>query len=352
MRLTKSARRAGRALIPLLILGCALVAACRSGNTPRHGWTKRWGPLVPHKTFPADCGLCHLPDRWDALREGFTFDHAKKTGVPLEGAHVRAACLRCHNDIGPVEEFVARGCAGCHEDVHQGRLGNTCTRCHDQEGWRAGGLVAEHARTNFPLAGAHVAVACELCHLRAPTGDYRGVPTRCEFCHKDDLQRATSPDHAASGWVRSCERCHFPTGWSGANFTHSFFPLTGGHAGLTCIRCHTSGTFGPISRACDSCHMDDYNRTPTHVSSNYPRTCQTCHTTFTWTGATLNHVFPIQGPHRADCAVCHTGGNTSQFTCLVCHEHNRPDSDKDHDEVADYVYASAACLQCHPTGKD
>jgi hypothetical protein len=311
-------RRAGGALIPLLALCCVLVATCRS-TTPRNGWTKRWGPLVPHKTFPADCGICHLPDGWDTLRPGFSFDHLKETGVPLEGAHARAACLRCHNDIGPVTEFVARGCAGCHEDIHQGRLGNTCTRCHDQESWRAGGLVAEHARTGFPLAG-------------------------------DDVQRATSPDHTANGWVTSCERCHFPTGWGGANFTHHFFPLTGGHAGLDCTRCHTGGTFTPISRACDSCHADDYNGAPNHVSSNYPRTCENCHSTFTWSGAVFNHRFPILGNHNVDCSVCHQGGDTRTYTCLVCHEHDRATTDGHHDEVRGYVYASSACLQCHPTG--
>src|SRR6266850_4423260 len=70
-----------------LALDCAVIA-------PPNGWSKRWGPLVAHRTFPGDCGICHVPNRWDMLKEGFSFDHEKETGFALEGAHSRAVCLR------------------------------------------------------------------------------------------------------------------------------------------------------------------------------------------------------------------------------------------------------------------
>ena len=50
-------------------------------------WDKKWGPLVPHKTFPKKCDLCHVPKRWDVMRPDFHFDHLKETGYALEGAH-------------------------------------------------------------------------------------------------------------------------------------------------------------------------------------------------------------------------------------------------------------------------
>ncbi|MFQ5845671.1 MAG: hypothetical protein ACE5JG_11860 [Planctomycetota bacterium] len=406
-------------LVPLLLLAATLGLNCGTTvATPRQGWNERWGPLVPHKTFPTECKICHVPEGWDVIREDFSFDHEKETGFALEGAHRGAACLRCHNDFGPVQVYVARGCGGCHLDPHEGNLGGECARCHGQENWEPEGLIAEHARTRFPLVGAHAAVACELCHRRGPAGDFRGAPTRCELCHRQALASAVSPNHLANGWVTHCERCHRPTTWRGRGFIHAFplteghaglactrchvggnfgpisadcyschqadyqrapnhvannfsrtcqschgvetwkgavfdhpFPLTGGHAGLACTRCHVGGNFGPISADCYSCHQADYQRAPNHVANNFSRTCQNCHTVQTWQGAVFDHPFPLKGPHQVDCAVCHPGG-TNTFTCLVCHQHSQTKMDRKHKDVAGYRYLSAACVQCHPDGKE
>ena len=398
---------------------CLLAVNCES-VAPRNGWQKRWGPLVPHRTFPGDCGLCHVAERWDMLRPDFAFDHQKSTGYPLEGAHARAACLRCHNDRGPVAAYAARGCGGCHPDPHQSTLGLDCTRCHEQTTWRPTGLIAEHARTRFPLYGVHAAVPCERCHLEARQGQYRGAPVDCDLCHQKDLARATSPDHVASGWTRGCDRCHTPSsftaanfshnffpltaghsglactrchtsgtfgpipsdcyschasdyaratpdhaasgfshdcrnchttsGWGSANFNHSFFPLTGGHTGLACTRCHTSGSFGPIPSDCYSCHQADYQRAPNHASLGFPHDCQSCHSSTKWTGSTFRHTFPLSGPHNVSCTSCHDAGSTTTFNCLGCHQ---PKSAVDlrHSGIRNYSYDSAACFRCHPTGR-
>jgi len=472
-------------LSTLLLLSCALIATCRGlrAQTPVNGWSKaEWGPVVPHDKFPADCGICHVPERWDILKEGFSFDHEKETGYALEGAHQEAACLRCHNDLGPVEAYVSRGCAGCHLDVHQGKLGIRCTECHTQENWRPDGLIAEHARTSFPLVGSHIAVACELCHVRAPTGDYSDAPTQCAACHLDEAQAVTFPDHVATGWTSGCDRCHFPTvwgaggfnhgwfpltgghdlacntchntggvpgplptdcyachqddyatapnhsafstncqqchninRWQGAVFNHNFFPLTKGHANLACIACHTSGTVGPIPSDCFSCHKDDYDTAPNHAGfstnctqchnttqwqgaifnhnffpltnghanlactdchtsgntgpipsdcyschqddyatapnhSTFSHSCQQCHTTKQWQGATFNHRFPRTGPHNVSCATCHPTGD-STYTCFACHEHSQSRMDDRHRGVRNYRYESTACVSCHPSGR-
>jgi hypothetical protein len=339
------------AVLVLLVGAAAFVPNCSGTRTARNEWNGEWGPVVPHKSFPTDCALCHLPDRWDRLRQDFSFDHEKETGHPLAGAHNRATCLRCHNDFGPVTEYVARGCVGCHLDVHEARLGASCLRCHTQEDWRPTGLIAVHGRTRFPLVGVHATIACEQCHLQAPAGEFRGAPTRCELCHRDDLAGATSPDHIASGWTRDCEDCHTSTTWGAAGFRHSFFPLTGGHAGLDCSRCHAAGDFSNTPTDCYACHSDDYDRQPDHRTNGFGTDCRSCHNTSSWEDADFNHSFPLRGKHDVSCNECHIGGNTIQFNCLMCHEHERSRMDDKHDEVRNYRYDSSACLECHPGGE-
>ena len=134
--------------------------------------------------------------------------------MPLAGAHEQARCLRCHNDRGPVATFAARGCSGCHEDVHQSRLGPDCTSCHtQQETWFPTGMVERHARTRMPLVGTHAVVSCNRCHPGAFVGRFTPTDTECVTCHQDDLQRANNPPHIGLGWVADCNRCHIPTNW-------------------------------------------------------------------------------------------------------------------------------------------
>ena len=313
---------------------------------PRQGWSEKWGPMVPHQTFPGDCGICHVPERWDVLKEDFSFDHEQETGYPLTGAHARAVCLRCHNDRGPVEAYASRGCAGCHVDPHQSTLGPDCLRCHDEENWRPGGIVADHARTRFPLVGTHAVTPCVSCHLRAPVGEFRGTPTECSLCHQDDLARATSPDHVANGWTTNCQRCHAATGWSGASFSHDFFPLVGGHAGRECRDCHTGGRFVAIPSDCVSCHLDDYQTAPGHVAQGFSQNCTRCHTTFGWTGANFNHdFFPLVGGHAGlECIRCHTSGTFVKISsnCFSCHQ-------DDYQRAPDHAALQfpTDCTRCH-----
>ena len=227
--------------LALLCFACA-IGGGRAAIEPvaRQEWQRARGPVVPHETFPRDCSLCHTGEAWHAIRADFAFDHAAETGVALVGVHDEAECLRCHNDRGPVATFAAQGCAGCHEDAHQGHLGRGCNACHDEgaRDWRAQGPIAEHARTRFPLVGVHATTACWACHPGAQVGNFQHASTRCVDCHAGDLREATSPDHALQGWTDGCERCHTPTDWSRAGFAHGFFPLQGGHRGLECTACH------------------------------------------------------------------------------------------------------------------
>lgn len=210
-------------LCALVAVVAILIPACvtqRAGSGELHRWWAGFGPVLPHERFPADCSLCHVGEDWNTLQDDFVFDHESSTGVRLEGAHAEASCLRCHNDRGPVAVFQARGCAGCHEDVHTGDLGPRCETCHDQRSWRAGGRrgdhVARHTHTRFPLTGAHLATACHRCHAGADVGNFAPADTECVTCHGDDLAGTTNPPHIPLGWVDHCNRCHMPTSWNRA----------------------------------------------------------------------------------------------------------------------------------------
>ena len=397
--------RARAMLVALALAGAAAVPACmRSGPGPQHGWWASRGPVIPHDSFPSDCTLCHTGDDWTTLRDDFTFDHEAETGVPLEGAHARAQCLRCHNDRGPVAMFAARGCAGCHEDVHLGKLGVNCVDCHVEVDWRPRGIIEQHGRTRFPLVGAHAATACWRCHPGAEVGIFVPTDVECITCHQDDLAVAKTPDHLAQGWTSECDRCHIPTTWTGAGFNHSAFPLTGKHRTLACDACHAGGIYQGLPHACvgchqadyDSandpdhaglgfptacerchttngwkpadmdhswihdqcatCHLDDYLATtdPNHQAAGFPLQCEACHGTKTWFGANFDHDFPIDsGKHKAlSCSDCHNVPNNFMvFTCTDCHAHNKADMDDKHKDERGYVWETSACYSCHPNGK-
>jgi hypothetical protein len=201
----------------LAFAALCMAGACLTqdlGRGPQHGWWDGLGPVMPHDTFPADCQLCHEGQDWQSLRDDFSFDHYRETGVRLDGAHEEARCLRCHNDRGPVASFMAQGCAGCHEDVHFGKLGSRCSDCHDQNTWWAHGQVEKHNQTRFPLIGVHAVTSCRRCHFGAEVGNFLPTDTECLTCHGDDLARTTN--HAGLGWVDRCDRCHIPTSWNQA----------------------------------------------------------------------------------------------------------------------------------------
>lgn len=343
---------------PALLL-CALMVfwiAC-STFVPRQGWDSSLGPVVPHDTFPADCSLCHTGSDWHTMRADFAFDHAAKTGVPLNGAHATVTCLSCHNDRGPVKQFAAQGCAGCHADPHRTQLGRNCKDCHDERNWRPSEMIARHDRTRFPLIGAHAATACFRCHPGAQVGNFAGASSECDDCHAGQYSRAAY-DHVSTGNTQDCQRCHRPLGWLPAQVQHpASFPLRAGHAGRRCTECHTTpGTYTGLSTACVSCHLDDYQRTtnPSHVTYNFPQTCEQCHNTSSWGNGSFDHSwFPItSGAHRGfQCNQCHTQQIGLQFSCTHCHQHGQSVMSSAHRGVSGYTWTSNACYQCHPNGR-
>ncbi len=265
----------------ILLFSSTLILVHCETLVPRQGWSQRWGPMVPHDTFPGDCSVCHTPGKWNELKDKLDFDHHTETGFELVGAHEEAACLRCHNDRGPVTAYVKRGCGGCHYDPHKSTLGLDCESCHNQDHWEPTGLIQEHATTRMPLMGVHAITPCESCHERATIGEYRGAPTACHSCHRQDAFQAF-PNHSINGWTANCERCHNSSGWNTPGFRHDQFPLVGGHAGVDCFSCHAGGRFAGLNTDCFDCHQTDYINAPNHVANGFSTDCTQCHTIYGW----------------------------------------------------------------------
>ncbi len=358
-------------------------------RTPVQGWWEERGPVVPHDDFPADCTLCHQGDDWHTIRQDFVFDHLAETGVPLNGAHAAAECLRCHNDRGPVTLFAQRGCAGCHEDVHRGQMGSDCSSCHGENDWRPEGQIALHAATRLPLAGAHAALQCWACHAGAEVGNFRNVDPDCASCHLDDYNQTTDPDHAASGYPLTCQDCHgFVAFDQAAIFSHA--GISSGCAdchlddyqrttdpdhevegfALSCEDCHTgfhtwSGadfTHVGITDNCASCHLPEYQATrdPNHQALLFPTSCEDCHSGFTtWSGATFSHT-----GITANCSSCHLSDYQASAnprhaaagfaqTCEDCHTSTTTWNGARYDGHLFPIYSGAHrnmdCNECHQT---
>lgn len=214
------------------------------------------------------------------------FEH-DGTGYRLTGLHRGVNCLSCHN----IEDFskVESFCATCHQDIHRGRYGADCARCHTDDAWTVFDPQGIHENTSFPIQGKHLLIDCLSCHPGMPTADFRRTWTRCYDCHQPDYQGTANPVHSGSGFSVLCQGCHEMTGWTPAIMPDHdmFFPIY-------------SGSHDGTWNTCSECHVDP--------------------------------------------------GNYRVFECILCHEHNQPDTDSKHQGIPDYSYSSPACYQCHPTG--
>lgn len=304
--------------------------------------------------FPTDCEVCHDTRSW----EGADLDHDQF--FRLTGAHRSLDCEDCHADR---YAGTPTGCYACHLNDYEATtdpdhvaagFAKACRSCHDTRSWQ--GAILNHDEF-FRLTGGHRGLDCQACH----SGGFKGTPTHCYACHKSEYNNTKDPDHSAAGFPRSCESCHNTRSWQGADFDHDLvFRLTGAHRGLDCDACHSNG-FKGTPTDCYACHESEYRsaRDPDHAGTGFPTDCEICHGTARWDGADFSQhdgqYFPIySGRHRGEwdtCADCHTNPSRfSAFECIECHEHNKNDTDDKHDNVTGYVYSSAACYECHPTG--
>jgi hypothetical protein len=223
--------------------------------------------------FGTRCDNCHGNEKWKPTN----FDHTRDGHWELAGRHSRVECHACHTAV-VASQKLPHDCASCHRaiDVHSGRLGAECDRCHSPSGWRDR-VTFDHDLTRFPLLGLHVAVPCEQCHV---TQKYRDVGRDCVQCHKKS-------DVHKGALGAECSKCHSPNGWRTWEFDHgkeTGFALAGAHAKLVCAGCHKQPADEvKLNPSCLSCHEQD----DVHLGQ-YGRQCQRCHSTSTFKGARLH----------------------------------------------------------------
>lgn len=304
-----------------------------------------------------ECATCHSDHNgvdfqlihWQPSREAL--DHGQ-TGFALKGKHVGLKCESCHKAEfipaaarsgilvkDPNRTFLGLSaeCASCHQDVHHGQLGKNCASCHTADGWKPASLF-DHAKTKFPLTGAHEKTPCAKCHPTVndtkPYVKYAGIAfEKCTACHVDPHKGSFS---------QTCQSCHNTVNWhqiaqlKGFDHNKTKFPLEGKHASVACSDCHTHGDFKtPIPFAkCMDCHKDPHKGQ--FLSRPSKGECAECHTVQGWKPSTFTvkeHTatkYPLEGKHTdVACDKCHLpkglhGEDTlfkiTKTECKDCHE--------------------------------
>jgi len=202
------------------------------------------------------CEHCHTVNDFD--RSKFTIAMHRDTRFPLLGAHAVVPCNDCHKEGADGHQdkilpfrFKDLSCAACHMDPHRGEFKDRmaqagakvsaigCEACHNVQSW-ADARGFDHAKTEFPLLGAHRAVKCKACHpVSAGAGltFFKDTSTNCEYCHAN-----VHGEQFAKNGKTLCKDCHNSDRWRPSTFDHNertSFLLTGGHANVLCNACHT-----------------------------------------------------------------------------------------------------------------
>lgn len=308
----------------------------------------------PHRgSLGPRCTDCHGEIGWKAS-VATTFDHAK-TRFALVGAHSKVSCDRCHDEAsggwGAKPSFST--CGSCHVDPHRAAdgtalLAGDCSACHGEQSFQPSRFdVARHAKTDFPLRGAHASLRCRQCHQGEPTrlADTLGLwwqheDSSCASCHADAHGEALARLHETEA---TCESCHDEQRWKPSLYTakqhdQARFALRGAHLEPACARCHgadrtempappdveRSGkariVFALEETKCADCHHDP------HDAGSRSADCQDCHGTRRWVPVELSvedharFAMRLDGSHAAlPCIDCHSqhDGRSNAGTSLL-----------------------------------
>lgn len=309
---------------------------------------------VHQNRFGSTCTGCHDERAWGNVKvDAFNHDLAR---FILRGAHQTTPCAKCHSTPPRYTGLEFDACTDCHKDVHRGKLGPTCTNCHDETKWRPATLrFGTHPGVS--LANGHAKVACVACHdrgnLAAPS---KGVT--CVSCHK--------PVHEAP-FGRNCATCHGGIEWLGlaravglSAHEKTDYALTGLHRSADCSGCHKPSMpeatryRGLSFSRCLDCHSDAHRG---EFARRERGECGACHSTngfrFTSFGvvAHASTRFPLEGLHTATaCSACHAAERplldlrVPKDACESCHSNP-------HGAQFAREMNQGGCAHCHqPTG--
>ncbi|HLJ24208.1 MAG TPA: hypothetical protein VKT71_08890 [Candidatus Acidoferrales bacterium] len=369
------------------------IAPTDCGNSQCHltTWQQTNNPVHPSagSAFAAaNCTTCHNTVSWTTA----IFDHSS-TGFQLTNGHANVACSLCHinNNYNLTIAPTDCGNSGCHlstwqqtnNPVHSSAgsafaVGN-CATCHTTVSWTTAAF--DHSTTGFALTGTHMSptpTPCTACHI---SNNYSLNSTDCYGCHQAAFQSTTTiggnvPNHVTAGFpttASACATCHPITTWSAGVFDHNAtgFPLTNGHANVTCNLCHINNnyalTIAPTDCGNSQCHLTTWQQTnnPVHSASGAAfaaANCSTCHTTKGWDAASFDHSvtgFTLTGTHMSPtptpCASCHISNNYSlnSADCYGCHQAAFQSTTTIGGNVPNHVTAgfpttASACATCHP----
>jgi hypothetical protein len=248
-----------------------------------------------------------------------------------------------------------------------------CEACHTVDGFKPSTFSVErHAKSHFPLQGAHARTLCMDCHGRSPAGTPAQVTAAVGsarvwmhpvFGHCIDCHRDPHEGRFAAGGERArkddCLACHTMDRFRPSTFDmdahdHARFQLKGAHRAMPCVACHkeleplgsmtaqaaaasATLTMRNDARECRDCHV-----TPHGIQFDAKKgggACNSCHDEDRFVPASgFDHqrvkLFPLDGKHKnVPCGKCHPTVTTSEGKKMVL-----------------YKPLSARCESCHAEG--
>lgn len=292
------------------------------------------------KSLENDCLKCH---DFKTFKPAPGFDH-QLSAYPLVGKHLDVKCIECHpmqkingKESQLFKPLEYKSCVACHEDIHKGKFGKDCKKCHSEMSFRQiKGLNSfDHSLTKYSLTGQHQFVMCKECHKSNYTDPLKYG--RCMDCH-EDYHKA---DFTLTNKQSDCDDCHTTNGFKSSSFSieqhqQGNFVLRDAHLATPCFACHFKDNlwvFRNIGQVCVDCHTDPHEAV---VSQKYyPESdCRSCHNEQSWRQIQFDHSktgYELMGQHQAtDCRDCHfkTDKETSTTqqvfsklpnACINCH---------------------------------
>lgn len=301
--------------------------------------------------------------------------------APWSADSMADRCAKCHTDIAAQMFDVAK----LHGAILQKNGSLACRDCHPEHRGATApitdttGIVFPHEVLGYSLNGHQLKVTneafvCSDCHgddIKTFASD------SCQNCHSE-MDIVFTQAHTLS-FGTDCLACHDGVDKFGDDFNHSVFTfnLTGGHANVTCTKCHLDARsvldLQTTPQDCFSCHSADDEH-----DGRFGQVCSDCHSVEGWKPAKFDHEladFKLVGEHiETACEKCHIDGSYrgTPADCYSCHqnedEHNgafgvdcsicHDPSDWDNVNVDHNLFAfklegnhvSVECESCHQNG--